>query len=836
MSTSNVSKEFEIFERNHNDPIDFIEIIPYFRNYLNDCIQNQYLHSRKLRCNKKFQCHSEVDDQLNDVLKLIIKNNVHSWFSLLSENQEFPNSLYLFLNELIKLLIKRIKKISLDDLIINKLVDEVIKHKRLFRVTKSKLEYKIHTDEEMILMFFNVERKTERTYSHEKVCLNHDSLQEFLSRICDIIQFNLFPTKSFQNETFCLLTKDLFLKLILMPVLETFSEPDFLNRIIILLLKSNLPSTETFIWVLQSTDDVNELRSVMESVDQEILFVRSRDHEDDESKMKQQLQSLLYLKRIIQSNLKKFDESDCDSVIDQQTELTPSLSSSSSSSSKISDQFENRISISFETILRHDFALEYFIEYMSNIGSDNYVNFYVNARTFKVSVEQGLFDIYLSSITDTSVPSEQYQQLQTVIRETALSIYDTYLGDANKRTYLKLVDRNHCKQLHQNLMSDDPSLWLNECLFDDILWNVKDLLKNREEFFPSFKKSKYYRKLLGEPDLLRDSLDDEAEIGSDQIDFRCPDLKNGGKEDNENEKSQSNRRQSFNVEIIDTGILNLQGKSFIGYLINVEQKNGENWTILRRYSEFFSFHQSMLDKCEKYRLNLKNILYLPPKTVLSNRMNENFVQYRKQMLNIYLKRLNYLHEKFSFLRKDVENFLQPGNYECNVSKNLMLNPIKTIGNVFKNQSGNIIDGFQRLSRTLSSQTDLTKSNNELNKRSSQDDSIPMKSSHNVLADKKSSNSGDYINSKSIGDGQSPNSRSFEKNQSESDEENIPLLMLLDEVFDLKNQNFWLRRHIIELFKQIVEVAYSETLNKKMVELINEWTSSTAIAAYIDSLK
>ncbi|KPM11113.1 sorting nexin-like protein 5, partial [Sarcoptes scabiei] len=557
---------------------------------------------------------------------------------LLSENQEFPNSLYLFLNELIKLLIKRIKKISLDDLIINKLVDEVIKHKRLFRVTKSKLEYKIHTDEEMILMFFNVERKTERTYSHEKVCLNHDSLQEFLSRICDIIQFNLFPTKSFQNETFCLLTKDLFLKLLLMPVLETFSEPDFLNRIIILLLKSNLPSTETFIWVLQSTDDVNELRSVMESVDQEILFVRSRDHEDDESKMKQQLQSLLYLKRIIQSNLKKFDESDCDSVIDQQTELTPSLSSSSSSSSKISDQFENRISISFETILRHDFALEYFIEYMSNIGSDNYV-----------SVEQGLFDIYLSSITDTSVPSEQYQQLQTVIRETALSIYDTYLGDANKRTYLKLVDRNHCKQLHQNLMSDDPSLWLNECLFDDILWNVKDLLKNREEFFPSFKKSKYYRKLLGEPDLLRDSLDDEAEIGSDQIDFRCPDLKNGGKEDNENEKSQSNRRQSFNVEIIDTGILNLQGKSFIGYLINVEQKNGENWTILRRYSEFFSFHQSMLDKCEKYRLNLKNILYLPPKTVLSNRMNENFVQYRKQMLNIYLKRLNYLHEKFSFL-------------------------------------------------------------------------------------------------------------------------------------------------------------------------------------------
>ena len=66
------------------------------------------------------------------------------------------------------------------------------------------------------------------------------------------------------------------MKTVLMPLFDLFSEPDFINGIVISASKHNLPSTDTFISVLQSAEDVNELKAVLESVEQEISFVRSK--------------------------------------------------------------------------------------------------------------------------------------------------------------------------------------------------------------------------------------------------------------------------------------------------------------------------------------------------------------------------------------------------------------------------------------------------------------------------------------------------------------------------------------------------------------------------------
>lgn len=97
-------------------------------------------------------------------------------------------------------------------------------------------------------------------------------------------------------------------KVILIPMFNLLSEPDFINGLLISISKSNLPSTEIFIAILQSIDDPKELNAVLDSVEQEILLVRSKDHTDDETKMKQQLGSLIYLKKYLQSQLKKLED------------------------------------------------------------------------------------------------------------------------------------------------------------------------------------------------------------------------------------------------------------------------------------------------------------------------------------------------------------------------------------------------------------------------------------------------------------------------------------------------------------------------------------------------
>lgn len=118
-------------------------------------------------------------------------------------------------------------------------------------------------------------------------------------------QIDFKPT----NQLDTLIFQGIFVKTILLPIFEQLSSPDFINGIIISLCKENLPTTETFIAVLQETDG-GELEAVLKSVEQEILFVRSKDDNGDGTNMKQQLGSLLYLKKIIKSHLKKFEESE----------------------------------------------------------------------------------------------------------------------------------------------------------------------------------------------------------------------------------------------------------------------------------------------------------------------------------------------------------------------------------------------------------------------------------------------------------------------------------------------------------------------------------------------
>ena len=51
---------------------------------------------------------------------------------------------------------------------------------------------------------------------------------------------------------------------------------------------------------------------------------------------------------------------------------------------------------------------------------------------------------------------------------------------------------------------------------------------------------------------------------------------------------------------------------------------------------------------------------------------------------------------------------------------------------------------------------------------------------------------------------------------QSDEDDIPLrimLLLMDEVFDLKNKNQWLRRRIVAILRQIVKTMFGDSINR-----------------------
>lgn len=652
--------------------------------------------------------------------------------------------------------------------------------------------------------------------------------------------------------------------MILMPLLDTLSDPDFINGLILSLCKqhqglmgSTVPTTETFISILQSSSSVSELNAVLQSVDKEITFVRSKDNDDDqEMSMKSQLDSLVYLKKVINTYLssnKAMDE------IDDSEEQT--------NRSDLMKQTEHlkTIPVSFETILQHNVALEYFIDFMASIQASNYINFYINVESFKISVEQGFFEMYLGNLED-SFTSNQHEQLKMLIREAAINIYETYLA-RNGPNRLELVDECYGQQIHDSLNSLDSSCWMKESLFDEAFNHVKEIILQNENFFPSFKNSRQFLKLVKEVDLINmdtkdlvaksDDQDVVQSISSSAHNIGPSALLNDGLI-SEGRVYGSYKLSSFNANIVETGVLTEYGKSFVAYLINVDKANGEKWVVLRRYSEFYTFHQILVEKCSHFHFEIKNVLILPPKTVIRNRLNQTLVQNRKYMLNLYLKKLNYLFDKFVYLQNDIEKFLQPGSYFDNLyscdqevqgsgtddtkesklpgdstPRNILLNPIKTLGNVVKNGSENILDGFQKLSRTFSSQPEIGGINSQTKQNSINETSTinALSTDRRVTYNNQFSTTSEE-SSMSIGD---DDVLSLDAGSSVS-EINIPLLRLLEEIFDLKSQNFWFRKRMLELFKQIIEATYSDTINRKVVDFIESATSASSMKSYLELFK
>lgn len=59
---------------------------------------------------------------------------------------------------------------------------------------------------------------------------------------------------------------------------------------------------------------------------------------------------------------------------------------------------------------------------------------------------------------------------------------------------------------------------------------------------------------------------------------------------------------------------------------------------------------------------------------------------------------------------------------------------------------------------------------------------------------------------------------------------------MDEVFDLKVRNQWLRRRIVTLLRQIIRTMFGDIVNRRIVEYVSFLTSPTNVATYLQLFK
>ncbi|XP_074981922.1 sorting nexin-13 isoform X2 [Caretta caretta] len=434
---------------------------------------------------------------------------------------------------------------------------------------------------------------------------------------------------------------------------------------------------------------------------------------------------------------------------------------------KLAANFGKLCTVPLDNILVDNVALQFFMDYMQQTGGQAHLFFWMTVEGYRVTAQQQL-EVLLSRQRDGK---HQTNQTKGLLRAAAVGIYEQYLSE--KASPRVNIDDSLVAKLAETLNHEEPT----PEIFDDIQRKVYELMLRDERFYPSFKQNALYVRMLAELDMLKDpsfrgSDDGEGESfnGSptSSINLSLDDLSNVSAEES----------AQLHAYISDTGVCNDHGKTYALYAITVHRRNPtseEIWKTYRRYSDFHDFHMRITEQFE----NLASILKLPGKKTFNN-MDREFLEKRKKDLNAYLQ---------------MDTFVNP-----------LRNSMRNVSNAVKSLPDSLAEGMTKMSDNMG----------KMSERLGQD----IKQSFFKVPPLMQKTDSD------------PEHCRVAAQLDDNVDDNIPLrvmLLLMDEVFDLKERNQWLRRNIKNLLQQLIRATYGDTINRKIVDHVDSMTSPDQVA-------
>lgn len=755
-----------------------------------------------LKLDKRITGSSLIDEPLQEVLQFTLRDYVHIWYRSISDDDRFLLTLQESVQKAFITFCTRMKEADWVHFLTIQLVEDVATHLRLFRQAQQKLhEIKRldpKTNPNLITIFFELDKDSEKEIPLSGVCCSAEEEISYIRDLTEVLLFLLLDSEDFKGRPYRFLARELVVNALLLPTISLFSDPDYINQTIIWLCREVPITSEGFITILRTTNNADELTAVMEKVNHEIAVQRSKDSGgDDDIIIKQQLSSLLFVKRVVDHRLQRLQEGvDTDSAglptrIDWKKIMLPGY---------------KLCCLPLDDILKHNVALSYFIDFMTSLSQQAYMFFYLTVEAYRVSAEQHIAKAY------TEHPHNPDADLAS-LQEVAYNIYKQYLApEAEPR--IKLDDAT-MKRLYRRIHTEKPS----EEWFDEAQNKVLEMLAE-DRFLGAFRRSTQYIKMLAELDLLKDtSRSDDDDIQSlDDQPTNSDTISMSSQEDAISESSSTSARNvvqtsgsaaEIKIAIVSSGVVRESLKPYVMYALDVTKISTEfgeeKWQIYRRYSDFYDFHMIVQRKFG----NVANHVFPGKKTF--NNLNSDFLDKRMHQLNDYLQYLlrPQVIEKFPGLFDVTLHFLEPMIYKSRSQfaqkMDHVVNPLKesirTVTHAVKLMPDNFV---QTMDGMMDGLTKLlyNKPNPDLHALTFQDKGCAIGLDLET-------------------------------------EEDIPLrilLILVDEVFDLKSRNQWLRRRIVVLLRQFIKSVYGDRINRKIIDYVELMTTAEQITEYVKAFR
>ncbi|XP_032142937.1 sorting nexin-13 isoform X3 [Sapajus apella] len=363
----------------------------------------------------------------------------------------------------------------------------------------------------------------------------------------------------------------------------------------------------------------------------------------------------------------------------------------------------------------------------------------------------------------------QTNQTKGLLRAAAVGIYEQYLSE--KASPRVTVDDYLVAKLADTLNHEDPT----PEIFDDIQRKVYELMLRDERFYPSFRQNALYVRMLAELDMLKDPS------------FR-------GSDDGDGESFNGSPTGSINLSLDD--LSNVSSDDSVQLHAYISD------TVYADYDPY-----AVAGVCNDHGKTYA--LY----AITVHRRNLN----SEEMWKTY-RRYSDFHDFHMRITEQFES----------LSSILKLPGKKTFNNMDR-------DFLEKRKKDLNAYLQLLLAP-EMMKAS------PALAHYvyDFLENKAySKGKGDFARKvpplipKTDAD---PEHRRVAAQLDDNVDDNIPLrvmLLLMDEVFDLKERNQWLRRNIKNLLQQLIRATYGDTINRKIVDHVDWMTSPEQVA---DSVK
>uniref|UniRef100_A0A1I7V4Q2 RGS domain-containing protein n=2 Tax=Caenorhabditis tropicalis TaxID=1561998 RepID=A0A1I7V4Q2_9PELO len=347
-----------------------------------------------------------------------------------------------------------LRKVDWVPLITRDVVDDFASHLRLFRKSRERTAYQIK--------------------EQGKKCSAEDWDIELLSNFFD---FELEMEKSLCRDLLSTTPHYENVRKVIIPTLDYLSNPNEIFQLIVWLLSEVEPKPDDFTACITNSVSIDELEAVYRSIMNEKVVMRGKDSGGEQDTfVKQQLASLQYVENLVRRQIGFLGSKDSEFL------------------GKFGEESEQLVQLPLHVILTNSTALCQFCEFLKSAGGQNYIDFYLAIEGFKISVEHQMRSLSKGELSE----SDAYE----TVKEAAKYMYDQYLSDeAITRVPL---DEAIISKFLQRLKNDEPhDLW-----FESIQEKVYEILKMDVHFFPAFRKSPAYVKMLLELEIIDEDHND----------------------------------------------------------------------------------------------------------------------------------------------------------------------------------------------------------------------------------------------------------------------------------------------------------------------------------------